>query len=77
MKDDLIKLREYASRCIRNEYDNSDNIAAAIDCIELAEELGLKDIYKEMLEDFLYIDENKAFWKRYMKLKRKDIDNHY
>lgn len=77
MKDELNKLRDYATRCLRNEYDNSDNIAAAIDCIEFAEEIGLKELYKEMLEDFLYVDENRAFWKRYMKKQRNDIEANY
>ena len=74
MNEELNKLKEYASRSLRKEFYNTDNIAAAIDCIELADELGLNDLYKEMLDDFLSVDENKAFWKRYMKWRQKEID---
>jgi len=66
MSCELNKLKEYASRCIRKEYDNAD-IYEAIECIELADELGLKEVYKEMLDDFLYYDENRAFWLQYVR----------
>lgn len=68
------ELKDYAVKKLREDFDNAREAAAAIDCIEKAEQFGLNDLYKEMIEDFIYDEDNKNAWKIYQRERDNDID---